>query len=59
MGGGTTLIASYLTNRKGIGVEIDRGYCELAIKRLKEEAHIAQSTLDFEETEGLQTQISE
>jgi len=59
MGSGTTLIASYLTNRKGIGVEIDRGYCELAIKRLKEEAHIAQSTLVFEETEGLQTQISE
>ncbi|MCX8083212.1 MAG: site-specific DNA-methyltransferase [bacterium] len=42
LGSGTTLIASYLTNRKGIGVEIDKTYCDLAIKRLENEAKINQ-----------------
>jgi site-specific DNA-methyltransferase (adenine-specific) len=36
LGSGTTLIACLLTGRKGIGVEIDKNYCELAVKRLKE-----------------------
>jgi site-specific DNA-methyltransferase (adenine-specific) len=36
LGSGTTLIACLLTGRKGIGVEIDENYCELAVKRLKE-----------------------
>lgn len=44
MGSGTTLIAAYLNNRKGIGVEIDRSYCELAIKRLQQEAKINQKS---------------
>lgn len=35
LGSGTTLIACLETNRKGIGVEIDKNYCELAVKRLK------------------------
>lgn len=35
LGSGTTLIACLETNRVGIGVEINRNYCDLAIKRLK------------------------
>ncbi len=45
LGSGTTLIASFLNNRKGIGVDIDKEYCDLAIKRLKLEAKINQSRL--------------
>ncbi|MBQ9253750.1 MAG: site-specific DNA-methyltransferase [Bacteroidales bacterium] len=36
-GSGTTLLASYLTNRKGVGLEIDEQYCELAKNRLTKE----------------------
>jgi len=36
LGSGTTLIACLKTGRNGTGVEIDRKYCELAVKRLKE-----------------------
>ena len=36
LGSGSTLIACLETNRKGIGVEINKNYCELAVKRLKE-----------------------
>lgn len=42
LGSGTTLIASYLNNRKGVGVEIDKKYCDLAIRRLYREAKINQ-----------------
>lgn len=45
LGSGTTLIASHLNNRKGIGIEIDKGYCDIAIKRLEQEAKINQSNL--------------
>jgi len=34
LGSGTTMIAVSRTNRKGIGIEIDKKYCELAKKRL-------------------------
>lgn len=34
LGSGTTLVACMLTNRRGIGVEIDRNYCGIARKRL-------------------------
>jgi len=34
-GSGTTLLACSLLNRKGIGVDIDAGYCQAALKRLE------------------------
>ena len=37
LGSGTTLIASYLNQRKGIGVEINKEYCDIALKRLEVE----------------------
>lgn len=36
LGSGTTLISCLETNRVGIGVEINKNYCDLAVKRLKE-----------------------
>jgi len=45
LGSGSTLIACVQTNRKGIGVEIDKSYCELAKKRLINEANINQAKL--------------
>jgi len=36
LGSGTTLIACLENNRTGIGVEINRNYCELAVRRLKQ-----------------------
>jgi len=53
LGSGTTLIACLLTNRVGIGVEIDRKYCKLAVKRLKE-----YGILDRKLDEVLQTATS-
>ncbi|MEM2936454.1 MAG: site-specific DNA-methyltransferase, partial [Candidatus Bathyarchaeia archaeon] len=35
LGSGTPLIACLETNRAGIGVEINRNYCELAVRRLR------------------------
>jgi len=37
LGSGTTLLACLESNRVGIGVEINKKYCDLAIKRLKEQ----------------------
>lgn len=45
LGSGTTLVASVLDNRRGIGIEVDLEYCKLAKKRLIEEAHIFDTTL--------------
>ncbi len=45
LGSGTTLIACALLGRKGIGVEIDRNYCELAKNRLIREGNILQTKL--------------
>jgi len=42
LGSGSTLIACLKTKRKGIGVELDRGYCKLAKDRLFKEAGINQ-----------------
>ncbi|MFQ5825604.1 MAG: DNA-methyltransferase [bacterium] len=50
LGSGTTLIATYLNNRKGIGIEIDKGYCKLAYNRLLKEAKINQRQLFMDAT---------
>jgi site-specific DNA-methyltransferase (adenine-specific) len=47
LGSGSTLIASHLNNRKGVGVDIDKRYCDIAIGRLKQEAKINQSILEI------------
>lgn len=36
LGSGSTLISCFKNNRKGIGVDIDKEYCKLSVKRLKE-----------------------
>lgn len=46
LGSGTTLIACFETGRKGIGIEIDQSYCELAKQRLIKEAKINQMKLE-------------
>lgn len=46
LGSGTTLVSTALNKRKGIGVEIDKTYCDLAIQRLQKEAKIDQLTLN-------------
>jgi site-specific DNA-methyltransferase (adenine-specific) len=51
MGSGTTLLAAYRNNRKCIGVEIDKVYCELARKRLIDEGRMNEQTL-FEVVEN-------
>jgi site-specific DNA-methyltransferase (adenine-specific) len=45
LGGGTTLGACALLNRRGIGVEIDRKYCELSKRRLIAEWNVLQRKL--------------
>jgi len=47
LGSGSTLIACVLTNRKGIGVEIDKNYCEIAKQRIISEAKLHQKKIDF------------
>ena len=37
LGSGSTLIATQLNERKGIGVDIDKSYCNIAVKRIKRE----------------------
>ncbi|HUT96207.1 MAG TPA: transcriptional repressor LexA [Candidatus Paceibacterota bacterium] len=45
LGSGSTLIAAYLHNRKGIGIDIDKNYCDIAVNRLQQEAKINQPNL--------------
>ena len=45
LGSGSTLIAASLNNRKGIGIDIDKNYCDIAIDRLKKEAKISNQKL--------------
>jgi site-specific DNA-methyltransferase (adenine-specific) len=46
LGSGSTLIACSQTGRRGIGIEIDRGYCEIAKQRVIKEGKIYQSRLE-------------
>ncbi len=45
LGSGSTLLACLETGRKGLGIEIDKNYCELAISRLLTEGRINQLKL--------------
>jgi site-specific DNA-methyltransferase (adenine-specific) len=45
LGSGTTLIACFKTKRRGIGLEIDKGYCQLAVDRLIKDGHLNQLEL--------------
>lgn len=45
LGSGSTLIASHLYGRKGIGVDIDEEYCKIAVERLQQEGKINQKSL--------------
>jgi site-specific DNA-methyltransferase (adenine-specific) len=44
-GSGTTLIAAVSNSRKGIGIDVDRKYCELARKRILESTEPVQVEL--------------
>jgi site-specific DNA-methyltransferase (adenine-specific) len=45
LGSGSTIVATALNNRKGIGIDIDLTYCQLAKKRLIKEACIFDTVL--------------
>jgi site-specific DNA-methyltransferase (adenine-specific) len=45
LGSGTTLVASYLNNRKGIGIDIDPHYCQIALDRIKNEGGMGQTSI--------------
>ena len=45
LGSGSTLIAAYLHKRKGIGVDVDKKYCDIAVNRLQKEAQFHQASL--------------
>jgi len=51
LGSGSTLIACALLNRKGLGIDIDEKYCELAKKRLTNETKIFQPELEWREND--------
>ena len=51
LGSGGTLIACALLNRKGLGIDIDEKYCELAKKRLTNETKIFQPELEWREND--------
>jgi site-specific DNA-methyltransferase (adenine-specific) len=44
LGSGTTLVACALLNRRGIGVEIDKNYCEVAKSRLIKEGKVLEES---------------
>lgn len=45
LGSGTTLVATYLNNRKGIGIDIDPNYCKIALDRIKREGGMGQTNI--------------
>jgi site-specific DNA-methyltransferase (adenine-specific) len=49
MGSGTTLIAAAMLGRKGVGIDVDKGYCKLAEKRILNAPELLQQQLPLEE----------
>ncbi|MEW6402927.1 MAG: site-specific DNA-methyltransferase, partial [Chloroflexota bacterium] len=49
MGSGTTLIAAAMQGRKAIGIDVDKGYCKLAEKRILNAPELSQAKLPFAE----------
>ena len=45
LGSGSALIAAHLNNRRGIGIDIDKGYCNIAMNRIQQEALLTQNVL--------------
>ncbi|HSO12928.1 MAG TPA: site-specific DNA-methyltransferase [Anaerolineales bacterium] len=45
MGSGTTLIAAGMLGRKAVGVDVDKGYCKLAQKRIENAPELLQQSL--------------
>jgi DNA modification methylase len=39
-GSGTTLVAAHRAGRKGFGIELDAKYCDVILKRLREEMKV-------------------
>lgn len=52
MGSGTTLIASSMLERNSIGVDIDEGYCKLALKRINNAPELLQQKLPLGATDN-------
>ncbi len=54
-GTGTTMLAAMKTNRNSIGIEIDPTYCQMALKRVRQEGQTLfnQIELKFEKLENL------
>jgi site-specific DNA-methyltransferase (adenine-specific) len=44
-GSGTTIIAAVNNNRKGLGIDVDKKYCELARKRILDLTSATQAEL--------------
>lgn len=45
LGSGSTLIAATQLQRNGIGVDVDKNYCDIAVDRIKREANLQQGRL--------------
>lgn len=58
LGSGTSLIASALLKRNGIGIDIDKRYCELAEKRILSSSELLQQQLPLAEV-GNEHQIGQ
>lgn len=52
VGSGSTLLACYKTNRAGIGIDIDKKYCELSKQRLLNESGLKQFEFKIKSTYG-------